>query len=421
MFRTLFSFGSARRQIAANTAYQMIGKVIGAGTTFVVSFVLAKRFGASGFGDFIKITTYVSFFFLIADFGLNAIYIQRSNDRALDTLIGLRLLGGMLLMFASLAILSLLPSSRDQGYTVAVRVGIILFAPAIFFQALITTTNAVFQKYLRYDYATVSITVGSIVSLLIIGIIWYGGFGFGGGMMGVIALLMGSVSTAIVSVFFARRITTIRIHLSYKDMITLFVLSAPLGITLISNLIYAHVDSFILTVTRSTFEVGTYGLAYKIFETVLVVPTFFMNSVYPVMNKVVGQLTAFRTIIKKSLIAMGITSVCMTIGVWVFAPLLLFIKSDFANSVIYIRILALSFPFFFLSSVTMWVLISLKRQRFLVYIYGVGMLVNIFLNIWFIPIFGPLAASWITVVCEGGIFCISLCTALAILARDHHS
>ena len=45
--------------------------------------------------------------------------------------------------------------------------GIIFFTPSIVFQALTTTGNALFQKYLRYDLSTIAISHGSLVSLML--------------------------------------------------------------------------------------------------------------------------------------------------------------------------------------------------------------------------------------------------------------
>ena len=55
---------------------------------------------------------------------------------------------------------------------------------------------------------------------------------------------------------------------------SLFIASFPLGLTLLFNVVYFHIDSIILTFTRTSAEVGIYGLAYKIFELPLVLPTF---------------------------------------------------------------------------------------------------------------------------------------------------
>ena len=101
-----------------------------------------------------------------------------------------------------------------------------------------------------------------------------------------------------------------------------------------------------------------------------------------------------------SLIVLGV--------VWVAAPLISLVKTDFAASVGALRILALGLPFFFVTAATMWGLITLKKQNILAGIYGISMLINIIGNIILIPTYGFTAAAWMTVVGEGLVLLLSV-------------
>src|SRR5207244_1517417 len=97
--------------------------------------------------------------------------------------------------------------------------------------------------------------------------------------------------------------------------------SLPLGITLLFNLVYFRADSIILTLTRPTAEVGIYGLAYKVFEIVLVFPTFFMNAVYPLLlEKQNFQFSIFnfqsKTVLRKSFLILFATSFIAAVTLW---------------------------------------------------------------------------------------------------------
>jgi O-antigen/teichoic acid export membrane protein len=392
-------------RIAANTISQLLGKVIGAGTTFLISLFLAREFGVIGYGDFVKVTTYVSFFFLLADFGLNAVYLQRQKDpTSFPTLIGARIIGGTILIFLALAILAFLPQGESQGYTSIVRLGIILFSPAILFQGLITTTNAVFQKHLRYDVSTISLAAGSIVSLILL--LLFFKTSANAAVVGSITLLAGAIATALTAFIGVKILKEpISISLSPAKVSGLFMASLPLGLTLLFTLVYGHIDSVILTLTRPTEDVGIYGLAYKVFEIILVFPTFFMNALYPLMLK--ASQDELVGVIKKSGIFLFAVAVVGVITTWIAAPYLTLIQEGFVQSVAPLRILSLSLPFFFLSALCMWALITLKKQILLAIIYGGVMILNIFLNTWLIPQYGYIAAAWTTVVCEGVVLTIS--------------
>ena len=388
-----------RYVIVANTFSQLVGKIIGAGTTFFISILLAKQFGVSGYGDFVKITTYIAFFFLIADFGLNAVYLQKQKDPfAFPTLLGSRIIGGFFLVFISLAVLVFLPHGQSQGYTDVVRLGIILFSPTILFQGLITTANAVFQKHLRYNIATLSLTLGSAASLgLLLLLLRLSG---NAAIIGSFALLGGSIITATASLFGIKRLgEPLGISFSLTHMSSLFLRAFPLGLTLLFTLVYGHIDSIILTLTRATDEVGIYGLAYKVFELILVFPTFFMNAVYPIMLQATGD--RLRVLLKKSFFFLLLVSCLLTLVTWFFAPLLTYIQEGFAASIAPLRVLSLSLPLFFVSSLTMWALVAFKKQMLLVVVYGGAMILNVSLNVWLIPQWGYMAAAWITLLSEG--------------------
>ncbi len=389
-----------RLVIAANTVSQLIGKIIGSGTTFFITLFLARQFGVEGYGDFIKVTTYISFFFLLADFGLNALYLNRHQEpHAFPTLMGTRLSLSAVLIFIAVALLSFLPQGTDNGYTAGVRLGIILFSPAIIFQALITTANAVFQKRLRYDLATIALAMGSAISLGTLFLLLQ--ISSTATLPGIFSLMAGTVITAACALWGVKYLKeSSPPSFSWTKNLAFLVAGAPLGLTLLFNLIYGHIDSVILTLTRSTAEVGIYGLAYKVFEVVLVFPTFFMNAVYPVLLTAKTHPARFMTIIRQSFGLLLALSFLATIAMWVAAPFVSNVQADFSQSITPLRILSLSFPFFFLSALSMWILITLNKKWTLVGIYGGGMLINILLNIMFTSRFGYLAACWITVASE---------------------
>lgn len=405
--------------VLSNTASQIFTKIIGAGTTLIVTLLIARQFGTIGYGDFIKVTTYVSFFFLLADFGFNAAFLQRHKElHAFPALLGTRIIAGFCFVFIALSLLSFLPRGQDQGYTDIVRLGIIIFSPAIIFQALITTANAIFQKHLRYGFSLLSVAAGSIITLLALWLLLpRAGYA---GIIGPVVLLIGSIATAIAALAAVKKIEqSITVTFSPTHLTPLFFASLPLGLTLLFNVVYGHIDSVILTLTRGTSEVGIYGLAYKVFELILVVPTFFMNATYPLLLEAKNNATRFRMILRSSLLFLGITSLAMVLIVWIFAPVLTVIRDDFSASVVPLRTLSLSLPFFFITSVVMWTLVALKKQTWLMIIYGGSMIGNILLNLWLIPRYGYNAAAWVTVLSEGIVLLLSGSFLTRLLARQN--
>ncbi len=424
----LLPAGSPRLIIAKNTVSQLLGRVISSLSMFAATVLIARAFGVQGYGDFVKITSFVALFYLAADFGMNAVYVKkahakvqaRQSNTLWSTLFGLRLVGSIMLVFVAVAVLAFLPQGVHQGYTSGVRLGIVLFAPSIIFQAIVTTANAVFQQKLRYDLATWAVALGSIITVLFVWLVSITVSPPLGAVVSSSAVLLGIGLSALVSVFLVRRFVRISIALDPSPARELFTASVPLGLTLLFNQIYFRADSIILALNRPTSEVGLYGFAYKIFDVALVVPTFFMNSVYPIMIKHTNEANAgqLKTILKKSSVFLVIGSLVLVGIFWAVAPLLVLVRSEFSGSVWALRILALSLPFFFISSLTMWTLISLGKQLLLIPIYAASMFANILLNVLLIPSYGYVAAAWITVGSEG---LVLLASALYLRRALHYS
>jgi O-antigen/teichoic acid export membrane protein len=404
---------SVTKTIAWNTTSQLVARGVSSLTTFLITLVIARQFGAQGLGDFVKITTYIAFFYLIADFGINAIYLQR--DASWEDLLVVRVCMSCVLIVVAMTTLFLLPHGESRGYTNFVRMGIILFSPSIIFQALTTTANALFQKHLRYDKSTIALASGSVLSVALLYIVTLQSEQSTGVLYAILSLLAGMAVTAATGLLLTRTFhRTDHSKISWPSIWGLFTASAPLGITLLFNLVYFRVDSIILTLTRSTSDVGVYGLAYKVFELFLVFPTFFMNSVYPIMVK--SQNKEFTTTVRKSFIFLLLTSLFCILVFWIAAPIISWIRSDFAPGIQAARILSLGLPFFFLSSLAMWILIAKKKQMLLLKIYGISMIINIVLDVLFIPTYGYMAAAWITGICEAIVLAMSGASALQLLS-----
>ncbi|MEK7578053.1 MAG: oligosaccharide flippase family protein [Patescibacteria group bacterium] len=387
-------------QVSKNVLYQVIGKIVGVGTTFFITLSLARLFGALGYGDIVKVVTYVSAFFIIADFGFNAVYLSdEQQPHTLPSLFFLRTAWSFVLLGIAYIFLRVVPIGVDDGYTIAVRLGIVLYAPSIVFQSIITTTNAVFQKHLHYDYSMYAVVGGSLVGL--IALYFFSTVPHAPSLVGAYIYLTGSMATSFIALWQVRKLEKFTLQPNAFYIKKLFIRSFPIGLTLVANLIYSHADSVILTLTRSTTEVGTYGFAYRFFETLLVIPTFIMNASYPVLlssQKQSVQLLFRRY--KKLIVIMLISSTGVGLCAWLAGPLLVLVRPDFLPSVIYIRILVLSLPLFFLSSLVMWMLFVFNKRWELSIIYIVAMMGNIGANMYYVPTHGAIASAWITIISE---------------------
>lgn len=409
-----------RFKILLNTFFQIIGKFVTSGFGFIVAILLARIYGVSDFGEYVKITAYVSAFWIMGDFGLNAIVLQRYSDinvggidhslqlkeltDRFNLLLTLRILLSLFLIFVSISILSFIPS----GYTAVSKLGIILMSFTILSQNIHLTCNSLFQHNLAYQKTLIALTATNVASfiLILIGIYFKAPIIFVTSTFSIAGIVL-----ILVSLFLVRKyVEKITLVFDFSKMRKLFLSATPLGLVLVFNVLYFHIDSFLLAVLKTNRDVGLYGYAYKFFETALVLPTFYGNSVYPVLlSRLKNDEMGFHKLFKKSVILLLLSSILLSAIFIPITPLLIRISTNspqFAGSISALQILSLSFPVYFLTSIFMWFYVSLNKKGFLLFTYGSSLVINAVLNLMFIPRFGYLASAWITGISEAYILAI---------------
>src|SRR3990172_3823142 len=277
------------KKVIFNTSAQIFGKVITASTTLLITLLIGRTLGPSGYGEFTKIFVFIGYFYTFCDFGFNNIYIKLAQKNAiylLRIIVGIRLIFAAVLFLTAVIISFFLPYDPQLaiGFSPLVKTGIIIGSLTIFSQALFTTANAYFQKILRYDLSTIAAIIGYSAILAVTVIVTFTEAGILGYVFSYVA---GGVVLVACAYFLIFKNSGKIIYPLFTKLVSqkLIRLSYPVGIALVFNLIYFRIDVFILANFRSSYEVGLYGLAYQFFEAALAVPIFFANAIYPLLTK----------------------------------------------------------------------------------------------------------------------------------------
>ncbi|HYM65016.1 MAG TPA: oligosaccharide flippase family protein [Candidatus Sulfotelmatobacter sp.] len=397
---------------AKNTFYQFISRVASSFIGFLITIIIAKYFGVFGYGEFTKITSYVALFYLILDFGLNAIYLNLER-KDFKTFFYLRILISAILFLVLNLISSTFPynSISQSGFSELTKIGILIFSLSLFSQSLILSSIAIFQKNESYSYYAKGIIIGSLVNLCFVFIFSFLNFS-------IFYVLISFVATGLLTGLIhikdtKEKITPFLFDKQYAKKI--FILSMPIGLMLIFNLVYFRADIFLLSLMSTTKSVGLYGLSYKFFDFIIAIPLFMSNSIYPLLIKYKNTEGDFKKIVGKYFLIFFSLSFIFIVLFWFASPLFSFIREDFSDAIFPFRILLLSLPFFFTTSFFQWVLITKDKQKFLMYIYFILLIINILLNIYLIPKYSYFASAWITVFSEGIVFIVLAIKTIRVL------
>lgn len=389
-------------KLAKQTSWQLLGKVIASLLTIIILSLVTRSYGESGTGVFTLALTYLSYFGLAVDFGINAHLLEKFLDKDFSLtwrkLLGLRLFLSVILVF--LAILVVYFWSNNQiVFKQLILVGIMA---AILSPAISSSTSIIFQSKLRFDLSSFAWILGSLIEFMAIVLV----VKFNGPIVFLMfSYVAGWLGTMIASLLLVRIYQkNILPILDFKFIKSILLSVWPISLTLILNTIYFRMDAFILSFDKSFVEVGIYNLSYQIFQSALVIPAYIMNGFYPMMIKYFYDNTQkFNNLLIKSFLIMFGIGILGSVLTFVFSPIIVGIITGgkgFIGSIEALRILSFGFPAFFGSSILMWALVVYKKYKTLLIIYGFGLLVNTLLNLVFIPQYSFFAASFITGISE---------------------
>jgi O-antigen/teichoic acid export membrane protein len=399
-----------------NTFYQVAARIISSLAGFIITIIIANHFGVLGYGDFTKVTSFVAVFYLLVDFGLNAIFLQEEKH-SFAQLFSLRIAMSFLFFIVCNLFTLLLPFSPTTGvgFSSAVKLSVFVFSFTIFTQSIIYSASFYSQKKLSYLYYLIGIIGGSIFNLVVVFI--FGFLNFSIFYIFLSFLLSGAFSSLIFLGLVKEKKFEFNLNASaYKSIL---LKSLPLGLMIIFNYIYFRVDTILLSLFSTSNAVGIYGLSYKFFDFLIAIPLFISNAVYPLLLSAKEDKAGFNNLSKKYFIVFFLLSVVIAIPFWFISPLFSLIKPEFGMSALPFRILLLSLPLFFLTSFLQWILIVLQKQKHLMYIYFLSLILNILLNIIFIPRYSYFASAYITIFSEGLVF-IFLIVLLVINRRKQN-
>ncbi len=234
--------------VSKQTLWQLIGKAVTSLSTLVILGLVSRHYGASGTGVFTMALTYLGFFYLACDFGLNAYMLpellKQDRENVWRKLFGMRLLLSLVLVVLAVAILPFIPFHSDV-FNKAVLFGVL----AIIGNGLFVTSNALFQSRLRYDLSIIAQSLDAVPTVLFIFLLVSLNVSVSTRLL---VHMLFWVLTGVLSLFFARRFIRVLSPIFDFEFIWDVLKNAwPISLTLVLNVVYFRMDSFILTADKS--------------------------------------------------------------------------------------------------------------------------------------------------------------------------
>jgi len=392
---------SLAKKIAHNTLIQIAGKIVSTVLGLFSLALITRYLGQTGFGEYTTVTTFLTFFAVIADLGLTLITVQMisgeksEENKILNNLFSLRLVSA--LIFIGIAPLTVM----FFPYSISVKIGVLIAAASFIFPALNQVIIGLFQKKLCMDKSA-SAEIFSRVVLL-------GGLllseKMNGGLNGILIVsVISAASSFILHYIFSRKFAIIKLEFDFSLWKKIISRSWPLAITIVLNLIYMRADILILSLFRGPEVVGLYGAAYKIIDVLTTLPFMFAGLVLPILTSawLEKNHTYFNKVLQKSFDVMAIVAIPLVIGSqFLGGPIMTAVAgNDFAVAGDILKVLILAVAAIFLGTMFSHAVIAIDRQKKMIGFYVFTSVSSLIAYLYFIPRYSYFGAAAVTIYSE---------------------
>jgi O-antigen/teichoic acid export membrane protein len=183
-------------------------------------------------------------------------------------------------------------------------------------------------------------------------------------------------------------------------------LSFPLGLAVLFNFLYDKIDIVLISKLTDFNETAYYNVGYGIFKASAVTYTFLFSSGLTRISYISRNKKAVRLFFKKYSLMLIYISLLLTLLLFFGAGIIinLIYTSKFNHSVLVLQILSFAAIGLSLNNLTGVILNGLALYKKNMIVTLIGLIINVILNLIFIPEYGIIAAAIVTVITEYFIF-----------------
>ncbi|MDD5589559.1 MAG: flippase [Candidatus Portnoybacteria bacterium] len=388
------------KKIAYNTLLSAASRVLSTALALVAVGLITRYLGQGGFGNYSTVLAFLYIFSVLADLGLYSIAVRDvSRDGAeekeiISQAFSLRFWAGFFIFAAAPLIALLFPYSSET------KAGIALASAGYWFLSNAQVLMAIFQKHLKMDRVALAELGGRVAQLLLLAFFIWQKAGF---LSIVIAFSVSSFVNFILVWLFARRQVDFKLIWDHRAWKKTLAESFPLAISAILVMIYFKLDTVMLSLMKEAGDVGIYSVAYKVLESLIFFPSMFVGLVMPLLSKYAWtQEIKFKLVSQRAFDILMIFVVPLVVGTFFLSDgiISLIAGQGFSQSEGVLKILILATGFIFFGALFSNIIIALGKQKALAKIYSLGAVINVSVNIIFIPRFSYWAAAFSTLLTE---------------------
>lgn len=403
-------------KVAANTLVSAVARTLGLVLAFFSLGIATRYLGLGGAGEYFTVLAYAGIFNVFADLGLYQTLLRdiahadsnkkggitESSSAATEASVFSDFLSlrafSLILVLGIIAplIATFLPYSR------AVKFGIIIGSLIFICQSLTTLFIAIFQKYLRMQIVAMSELLARGVQAALVFILLTHGHGL---VAALFAVLAGSVAQLAVLALFARSHISYRFSVNFGAWKSIIRASYPIALSAIFSFIYFKIDTLMISLFKTSYDVGVYGLAYKLLEILVAYPSIYVGLLVPALAlAAISDRNGFHKIMQQAFDVLVFVAIPLFFGGAALSyKIIALFGPGYSDAAPTLVILLGAVVAIFFGTLYSNALIAAHKQSVLAKVYFWGMVLNIAANLYAIPRWSYFGAATTTLLTEAGV------------------
>lgn len=274
------------QQVAKNTALMMFGQIAALMANLGVTVLLARYLGESSFGLFSYALVFVSFFAILADFGMKPILVREMAQHPEQTAI---ILGNVLiikLVLGLIAVILVVSAAFVLKIPAELQLVIVLLAANILFSSKSYTFRIVFESLFhvrqQMEKPILWQTLDAITLILVIAAMVLSQASLPALAA---AYVLSNLPGFVLTIRGAYKIVKPKIVWVQKLNHMLLRESFPLFLYAMVMTLYDRLDVILLEAMKAQEDVGLYAAAFRLVSPLNFVPMAVVTTLYPLMSK----------------------------------------------------------------------------------------------------------------------------------------
>jgi O-antigen/teichoic acid export membrane protein len=387
------------QRIVKNTGVLFAAQIIAYLLAFVYMVDIARYLGPESFGIFSFATAVVLIFGIFADLGLSTLITRElSRDKSLEKIyIGNFIPIKVILSIIIYSILVLF--GNLMGYPQVTLNVLYIFGLFMIINGFSQLFLGVFQAHEKMEYQSISLLINN--SIIFLGVLY--GISNGFNVEGFAFIYFIAAAVGLLFSFFIMqwKYSPPRLSFNLKFWRKSLTLAIPLSFAIVFSTIAFRVDTVLLGILQGNIAVGWYSAGFRLIDFLLFIPVIYSGAIFPVLAKFhVSSKDLLKILYEKSFKYLLVISIPIVAGTSILAKeiILILFQNSYSESIIALKILIWVIPFMFLINIFGVMFVSVNKQNLMLKITFVVMILNIGLNLIFIPLYSYVGTSIISVV-----------------------